>query len=59
MTNPNEFETSATDRTDANPRTAAPTCCSTERQATCCDLSEKSTCCGPAATAGREGCGCQ
>ncbi|MDH6290544.1 hypothetical protein M2275_005469 [Rhodococcus opacus] len=58
MTNADKFENPTTDRTDANPRTAAPTCCSTERQATCCDLSEKSTCCGPTATAG-DGCGCQ
>ena len=57
MPNPNEFENPATDRTDATPQ-AAPTCCSTEKQATCCDHSEKSTCCGPAATAGG-GCGCQ
>ena len=40
MTNADKFENPTTDRTDANPRTAAPTCCSTERQATCCDLSE-------------------
>ncbi|WP_237726989.1 hypothetical protein [Rhodococcus jostii] len=59
MSNADKFENPTMDRTDANPRTAAPTCCSTERQASCCDLSEKSTCCGPAATAGREGCGCQ
>ncbi|MFE5699750.1 MULTISPECIES: hypothetical protein [Rhodococcus] len=58
MSNPNEFETPATDRTDMTPQAAAPTCCSTERQTTCCDRSEKSTCCGPAATAGG-GCGCQ
>ncbi|MEE2033180.1 hypothetical protein [Rhodococcus chondri] len=58
MTDPNEFENPATDRTDATSQAAAPTCCSTERQTTCCDHSEKATCCGPVATVGG-GCGCQ
>jgi len=58
MTNPNEFESAATYRTDATPQAAAPTCCSAEEQTMCCNHSEKSTCCGPAATAGG-GCGCQ
>ncbi len=58
MTNPNEFLSPATDRTDTAPQPVAPSCCSTEQQTTCCDNSEKATCCAPAATAGG-GCGCQ
>ncbi len=57
MTNPNEFESPATERTDAPPQPAAPPCCSTDRQSTCCDPSEKAACCGPVAAGG--GCGCR
>jgi hypothetical protein len=58
MTHPNEFQSSAAERTDASPQSAAPACCSTERQTTCCDASDKARCCAPAATAGGS-CGCQ
>lgn len=58
MTHPNEFQSSAAERMDASRQSAAPACCSPERQTTCCDASDKARCCAPAATAG-SGCGCQ
>ncbi|MGK8507960.1 hypothetical protein ACRS5S_07825 [Nocardia asiatica] len=58
MTDPKEFQSPATRRTDASPQPAVSSCCSAERQITCCDDSDKVTCCAPAATAGG-GCGCQ